>query len=231
MRPAERCRATFVALLAAIAGSAAIAADDGATGAPSLLYGLTGDPLAAQSLLSARWSSLPLRLEAAAGLGAHEVRILGVGSLGRAAPQYGGSADFDRAADFAVDTARATYRYTLLAEPNWAMKFGLSTNVGEAGSALRPSLGMERSSFGSLPLLHVAGVGQWSPRLRLAFALDGLATGRGRALDLGLQVDYFWSPSMSVYGGYQVTEAAGEAESYYGPGLSNRANIGLRLRF
>lgn len=233
MRPAERCRATLVAVLAAFAGSAAVAADDRATGAASLVYGLTGDPLATQSLLSARWSSpsLPLRLEAAAGLGAHEVRVLGVGSPGRLASQYGGPSEFERTPDFAVDPARATYRYTLLAEPNWSMKFGLSANVGEAGSALRPSLGMERNSFGSLPLLHVAGVGQWSPRLRLAFALDGLATGRGRALDLGLQVDYFWSPSMSVYGGYQVTEAAGEAESYYGPGLSNRANIGLRLRF
>jgi hypothetical protein len=36
---------------------------------------------------------------------------------------------------------------------------------------------------------------------------------------------------MSLYGGYQLTDAAGEAEGYYGAGLSNRANIGLRYRF
>ena len=46
-----------------------------------------------------------------------------------------------------------------------------------------------------------------------------------------MQVDYLWSDSMSVFGGYQLIEAAGDAETYYGEGLSNRANIGLRYRF
>jgi hypothetical protein len=36
---------------------------------------------------------------------------------------------------------------------------------------------------------------------------------------------------MSVFGGYQLTDAAGDAESYYGSAPSNRANIGLRYRF
>jgi hypothetical protein len=111
------------------------------------------------------------------------------------------------------------------------MKLGLSTNLGASPGALRPAPGTERTSFGALPLLHLAGVAQWSPRWRLGFAFDGLATMSGRALDLGVEVDYLWSKSMSVFGGYQLTEAAGEAEGYYGPGLSNRANIGLRYRF
>ena len=36
---------------------------------------------------------------------------------------------------------------------------------------------------------------------------------------------------VSVFGGYQLTDAAGDAEDFYGGGLSNRANIGLRYRF
>ena len=234
MGPAPRCRAVLVALLAALAGTAAGAADNVQPAGIPLMYGLTGDPLAEQSLLAARWAppTMSLRLDAAAGLGAHELRILSTGSTLRFGPQFSIPGSGEPMGDLGIDPVRATYRYTLLASPNWAMKFGFSANLGEPNGGLRPAhLGAERTTFGSLPLFHMAGVGQWSPRWRLAFALDGLATGRGRALDLGVQVDYLWSPSMSLFGGYQVTEAAGEAENFYGAGLSNRANVGLRYRF
>jgi hypothetical protein len=233
MRPASRSHAVLVALLAA-ASAAAWAADDAKPAASPLLYGLTGDPAAERSLLAARWAppSASLRLDAAAGLGAHEVRVLGSGTTLRAGSSPSAAYGDETPVDWTVDPVRATYRYTLLAAPKWAMKLGMSANLGEpAGTPRPPQFGADRAGFGSLPLVHLAGVGQWSPRWRLAFALDGLATGRGRALDLGMQVDYVWSPSMSVFGGYQVTEAAGEAEDFYGAGLSNRANVGLRYRF
>jgi hypothetical protein len=232
MRPAPRCRAILVALLAASASTVARAADSEQPAPIPLMYGLTGAGAAEQSLLAVRWGTTasPLRLDTSAGLGAHEVRILGYASLLPATPQLE-SLGFDPTADWNVDPVRATYRYTLLERPTWAMKLGLSANLGESPGALRPALGAERTSFSSLPPIHLAGVAQWSPRWRLGVAVDGLATMRGRALDFGVQVDYLWSPSMSVFGGYQLTDAAGEAESYYGSGLSNRANIGLRYRF
>lgn len=232
MRPAPYCRATLAALLAASVGTAAWAADSAQSAGIPLMYGLTGDALAGQSLLAARWGapSPSLRLDATAGLRAHEVRILSYGSLLPVAPKLGSIAP-ETGTDWNVDLVRATYRYTLLDRPTWAMKVGLSTNLGESSGALQPALGAERTSFGSLPLLHFAGVAQWSPRWRLGVAVDGLATTRGRTLDFGVQVDYLWSPSMSVFGGYQLTDAAGEAEGYYGSGLSNRANVGMRYRF
>ena len=232
MRPAPRCRAILAALLAASAGTAAWATDSGQSSGIPLMYGLTGDALAERYLLAARWGTpaTSLRLDAAASMGAHEVRILTYGSLLPVTPQVP-SIGAEPGADWNIDPVRATYRYTLLDRPTWAMKLGLSTNLGESSGTLRPALGTERTSFGSLPLLHLAGVAQWSPRWRLGFAVDGLTTMRGRALDLGVQVDYLWSNSMAVFGGYQLTEAAGEAESYYGSSLSNRANVGLRYRF
>jgi len=234
MSPARSLRAILGALLAASVSVAAQAADDTPLAGTPLMYGLAGDPVTEQSLLAMRWGSplLSLRLDAAAGLGAHELRILSTGSAPVFAPQFSGFAGAEPMADGGLDAVRATYRYTLLAKPNWALKLGLSANLTEPVSGLRPAIpGADRTGFGSLPLVHVAGVGHWSPRWRLGFALDGLATTRGRALDLGVEVDYLWSRSMSLYGGYQVTEAAGEAEGYYGSGLSNRANIGLRYRF
>ena len=231
MRAASRCRATLAALLAASVGSLAWATDSGQPAPTSLIYGLTGEALADRALL-ARWgvATTSLRLDAAAGMGAHEVRIVSYGSLLPVTPQLP-SVGTETGMDWSVDTVRATYRYTLLDRPTWAVKLGLSTNLGESSGALRPAPGTERTDFGSLPLLHFAGVAQWSPRWRLGVAVDGLATMRGRALDLGVHVDYLWSESMSVFGGYQLTDAAGEAEGYYGTSLSNRANVGLRYRF
>jgi len=234
MSPARSRRLILGALLAASVSAAAQAADDANLAGTPLMSGLTGDPVTEQSLMAVRWSSplLSLRLDAAAGLGAHELRILTTGLKPHFAPEFSGFAGAEPLADGGLDSMRATYRYTLLAKPNWALKLGLSANLTEPASGLRPAIsGADRTGFGSLPMVHLAGVGHWSPRWRLGFALDGLATTRGRALDLGVEVDYLWSRSMSLYGGYQVTEAAGEAEGYYGSGLSNRANIGLRYRF
>lgn len=231
MRPAPRCRVILAALLAASAGTV-WAGENGQPAGIPLMYGLTGDPLTEQSLLAARWAppTMAIRLDTAAGLGAHELRILSTGSVLPMTTQlsYSGA---EPVADRNIDPVRATYRYTLLDKPTWAMKLGFSTNLGDSSGGLRPAIGAERTSFGSLPLLHLAGVAQWSPRWRLGFALDGLATTRGRAFDFDVQVDYLWSGSMSVFGGYQLTDAAGEAEGFYGNGLNNRANIGLRYRF
>lgn len=226
-----RVRSVGALLLTAI-GAAAGAAENGQREATPLMYGLVGDPLAEQSLLATRWAlpTLSLRLDAAAGLGAHEVRVLSEGTSNwrMLQPLRIDAGSFSA---WNIDPVRATYRYTLLAKPTWQMKLGLSANLGSRSDFLLDPVAADGEHFGSLPMLHVAGIKQWSPRWQLAFALDGLTTGRGRALDLDVQVNYLWSPSMSLYGGYQVTEAAGEGEVYYGAGLSNRANIGLRYRF
>lgn len=231
MRAASCRRAMLAALLAASASAGA--ADNTITPVASLIYGLVGDPVAEQTLFAARWgsSSLPLRLDTAAGLGSHELRVLGAGSTAKWGSQLAPFSASERMTDLNIDLLRATYRYTLLAEPSWQMKLGLSTNLADSANVLRPALGADRGGFGSLPLLHLAGAAQWSPRWRLAFAIDGLATTRGRAVDLDVQVDYLMTSSVSVFGGYQLTDAAGEAENFYGNSLSNRANIGLRYRF
>jgi long-subunit fatty acid transport protein len=56
-------------------------------------------------------------------------------------------------------------------------------------------------------------------------------TARGRALELGLSVRYRLAPNLSVYGGWRLSDAGGEAEEFYGSGSAHAANVGLRLRF
>jgi hypothetical protein len=131
-----------------------------------------------------------------------------------------------------LDPARATYRYTVLMQRDWAWKLGVSANVRELSDSLRGGLAnSDRLRFASLPLLHVAGEGQLATRWRFAFDADGLMTARGRTFDLGLRVNYSLTPNFLLFGGYRLTEAAGDAEEFYGTGPSNTANFGLRYRF
>ncbi|MCK7500786.1 MAG: hypothetical protein MZW92_69320 [Comamonadaceae bacterium] len=119
-------------------------------------------------------------------------------------------------------------------KPTWAMKLGLSTNLGDSSGALRPALGAERHRASARCRCCTSPASaQWSPqlaaRLRSRRPGDRRAAARStsdvqRRLPAGRR-------SMSVFGGYQLTDAAGEAEGYYGTSLSNRANIGLRYRF
>ncbi len=177
----------------------------------------------------------PLRLEATTALApGHELRFStwAIGRVGLDALPGVSLATLTADPALRLDPARATYRYTFLSRPDWAWKLGVSANVREFGGSLRPGLGLsDRLRFGALPLLHVGAEGRLASRWRLAFDADGLMTGRGRTFDLGLRVNYSLTPNFLLFGGYRMTESAGEAEEFYGAGLSNAANVGLRYRF
>lgn len=175
------------------------------------------------------------RLEATATLAPrHELRFStwGIGRGGLDSLPGVSLATLATDASLRLDPARATYRYTFLTQHDWAWKLGVSANVRDVGDSLRPGLGLsDRLRFGALPLLHVGAEGRLASRWRLAFDADGLMTARGRTLDLGLRVNYSLTPNFLLFGGYRLTEAAGDAEEFYGAGLSNAATFGLRYRF
>jgi len=125
-----------------------------------------------------------------------------------------------------MDQPRATYRYTWLSMRELDLKVGLTSNISQFGPSLRSGL-----SFGSLPQMHLSGVGRLTGNWLVALDADGLWTTRGRSLDLGLHVDYSLSRSMQLFGGYRLTDFSGDAEDFYGSGTINSANVGLRYRF
>jgi hypothetical protein len=178
--------------------------------AASTLYELA-DPLPVSSL---RWDPLTSsRLELAAGLlPRHEVRL----AAGLAPPT-------PLAAGGSADTLRATYRYTFFAQRDWSWKVGVTTPLGESADPAR-------SRFGSRALLHFAGEGRPAPNWRVDFGADGLLTARGRALDIGVRVNYLLTRSFSLYGGYRYADQALEGEEN-GHAWTNSANVGLRYRF
>lgn len=159
------------------------------------------------------------RLETAAGLGDRHQLRLSSSAYGLVTPFREIASRYD---------SRATWRYTVFERPGWSWRVGLTTPLGDRDPRL---LAAERTRFGSLPLLHMAGEASLARRWALGVDADGLMTARGRAFELGVRVSYQLAPDFSLVGGARLTEAAGEGETSYAPGLAGSANVGLRLRF
>jgi hypothetical protein len=183
-----------------------------------------------------QWSIVPLsgaRLEGQTQLNARQEFKFSSVSTGR----YGlyGSNDFGPGSlrldnTVGLDQPRATYRYTWLSRRELDLKVGVTSNLSQLGPSLRSGFAAPLR-FGSLPQMHLSGVGRLTENWHIALDADGLWTARGRSLDLGLNVGYNLSRSMQVFGGYRLTDFTGDAEDFYGSGTTNTANLGLRFRF
>jgi hypothetical protein len=191
------------------------------------LYELT-DPL---PVSNARWDPVfDSRLELSTGLlPRHEVRL----SAGARSGGWAGS-DLSLASTdsgWTSDPLRATYRYTFLERRDWAWKVGITTRLSDADSMRNGVVtGVDRARFGGLPLVHVAGQGRLAQNWLLTVDADGLMTARGRALDIGVRVNYVLSRSFYLFGGYRLSDHYLDGdETNLGP--TNSANVGVRYRF
>ncbi len=189
----------------------------------------------ASPLTSSRWQvpSSGLRLEGTAWIAPrHELRLTAtpLASADRAESLEGVSfATLSKAPTLGLDPYRATYRYTFLEQRDWQWKVGVTANLRTIGDGLRPGLTLvQRLRLGGLPQVHLAGEGRFADKWWLAFDADSPTSLRGRALDLGVRISYSLSPRFSLYGGYRLSDPAGEGDDAYAGGL---ASIGMRLRF
>jgi len=194
--------------------------------AASSLYELS-DPL---PLSTARWDPLyDSRLELSSGLvPRHEVRLSPLSPVRSAWAADSSVSGFD--SGFVSDPLRATYRYTFLEQRDWAWKVGVTTRLNDPDPVRSAALGIDRARFGGLPQVHFAGEGRLSKNWLLTFDADGLMTARGRALDLGVRVDYALSRSFSLFGGYRMSDHYIEGDDT-SIGLTNAVNAGVRYRF
>ncbi len=130
-----------------------------------------------------------------------------------------------------LDQPRATYRYTWLSMRDLDLKVGLTSNLSPLSTSLLHSGLTSPLRFGSLPQMHLSGVGRLTSNWQLALDADGLWTARGRSLDLDLHLDYSLTRSVQVFGGYRMSDYVGDAEDFYGASTVNTANVGMRFRF
>jgi hypothetical protein len=192
----------------------------------SSLYELS-DPV---PLSSARWDVLSdSRRELSMGLlPGQEVRV---STLSRMS-SWGASDPSLSAADpaWAFDPQRATYRYTFLEVSDWAWKVGVTTRLGDTDPVRAAALGPDRTRLGGLPQVHFGTEGKLAKNWLLTVDADGLVTMRGRALDVGVRVNYALTRSFYLFGGYRLSDHYFEGDDS-SLGLSNSANVGVRYRF
>jgi hypothetical protein len=190
------------------------------------LYELS-DPL---PVSSARWDPLAdSRLELATGLlPRHEVMF---SSTARANGWAGSEVSLSGTdSGWTLDPLRATYRYTFLERRDWAWKVGVTTRLGDPDPTRAAAAYADRARFGGLPLVHLAGQGRLAKNWLLTVDADGLMTARGRALDLGVRVNYALTQSVYLFGGYRLSDHYLEGDDN-SLGFTNSANVGVRYRF
>ncbi len=113
---------------------------------------------------------------------------------------------------FRFNSYRATYRYTLFAEPRWNLKVGFTGKIRDAEITLEQgSTKATRTNVGFVPLLHLAATYALSPELAFQFDADALAAPQGRAEDVALTIAYSVDPQIQVYGGYRTVEGGADA--------------------
>lgn len=153
------------------------------------------------------------RVEVAAGLGGrHQLRL---------STQAAHTLTFDPLApSMRLFNARATWRYTMHEQANWAWRLGLTGALG-SGDALGAA------GFGSAPMLHLAGEASLARHWRLGFDADTLLSTRRFGFDLGVRVSYQLAPNLALVGGYRVDAGDGDEAT----GFTSSANVGVRLRF
>jgi hypothetical protein len=134
-------------------------------------------------------------------------------------------------ATYTFNSYRATYRWPLAQTPHWTWRAGVTAKVRDAEIALRQgAVASSKTNTGIVPLLHLAGEAQYGS-WRIALDGDALASGQGRAIDLGARFGYALSNSLEAFAGVRVIEGGADNDEVYNFAQLNQVSLGLRARF
>jgi hypothetical protein len=127
---------------------------------------------------------------------------------------------------------RFTYRYRFLSGERWDLRAGFTALVRDAVVELRQDgLRGRDTDVGFVPLLHVAGAYRISEDWSIGFDVDALAASQGRAVDLGLRVEYALDDRWTLLAGYRTLEGGADNDEVFSFAWFNSAVIGTRYRF
>ena len=119
-------------------------------------------------------------------------------------------------AEYTFNSWRVGYRYHLRAREQWDLWVGGTLKVRDAEIKLTQStVSSLDDDVGFVPLLHVAGEYRFNPTWTLAADIDALGGGPGRAIDLGVNLNYAISNSWSLGLEYRALEGGADIEQVY----------------
>jgi hypothetical protein len=111
---------------------------------------------------------------------------------------------------------RFTYRKPWKTTAGWQLELGGTMKVRDATISLRqPTVSAAEANIGWVPLVHIAGKKQLSPKSTVTFDLDALGGGPGRAIDLGVRANYAIGNDYSAGIGVRTIEGGADVDRVF----------------
>lgn len=133
---------------------------------------------------------------------------------------------------YKFNSYRATYRYLFFNDQKWYWHVGGTLKIRDAEIAMKQDgVSASNTNVGVVPLLNLYGEYRFANRWRLIVDFDGLASPQGRALDLGLKVNYDIEKNWYLGGGLRVLEGGADNDKVYSFAQFNYAVISAGYRF
>jgi len=135
-------------------------------------------------------------------------------------------------ATYKFNSYRATYRYLFHEGPKWRWRVGGTLKIRDAEIALKQQdISASSTNVGIVPLLNLYGEYRLANKWQFIVDFDGLASPQGRAIDLGLKVNYDIAKNWYVGGGLRVLEGGADNDKVYNFAQFNYAVISAGYRF
>lgn len=135
-------------------------------------------------------------------------------------------------ATYKFNSYRATYRYLFHNGPKWRWRVGGTLKIRDAEITLKQEgISASKTNVGIVPLLNLYGDYRLANRWQLIIDFDGLAAPQGRAIDLGLKINYDIDKNWYIGGGLRVLEGGADNDEVYNFAQFNYALISAGYRF
>lgn len=135
-------------------------------------------------------------------------------------------------ATYRFNSWRLGYHYSFLRSDRTHMRIGATLKVRDAEIRLKQG---DTESFdddvGLVPLLYLAGSYQLTDRWTVRADLDGLAGGPGRAIDLGIALDYSVARRWQIGAEVRVLDGGADTDDVYNFARFNSAAIAISTGF
>ncbi|MFT5084525.1 MAG: hypothetical protein ACI9Y1_002580 [Lentisphaeria bacterium] len=135
-------------------------------------------------------------------------------------------------AKYKFNSYRATYRYLFYNGKKWRWRIGGTLKVRDAEIALQQDdVSASNSNIGVVPLLNLYGEFEIDDKWKFIVDFDGLASSKGRAIDLALKVNYLVGKNWSLGGGLRILDGGADNAKVYNFAQFNYAVASVGYRF
>jgi len=135
-------------------------------------------------------------------------------------------------ASYRFNSWRVGYHYTLVNNDVRNFRVGATLKVRDAEIRLQQgNTDSANDNVGFVPLLYLAGSYKLSSRWTIRADLDGLAGGPGRAIDVGVAMDFALSPRWNLGAEVRILDGGADVEDVYNFAQFNSAAIAVSTGF